>query len=337
MNVIPNEEQEQIVSSVSALLKSAYPLKRLHQTEEVGNDTASWKKLAEYGLFAVAIPESEGGVGYSLAEQSLIFREAGRMLAPVTILPTSLAAEMAATFGQSDLAHGIMDGREIVGLGVACEGTEVSIGKTVSGKFRLFTGIDPTYFLLSSGAHAAIVPATAFSSRTDLPCLDQDVHMGIAEIENVETTVFNEQEDNAVHARGAVLTAAMQVGIAQAALEMTVEHAKIREQFGAPIGSFQAVRHPCADTALKCEVASAQSVFASLAYEEKEPDADFLVSAAKVLASTAALSACQTCIQVHGGIGMTDEHDAHLYLKRTHLLDFWFETPDRHLEIALAL
>ena len=114
---------------------------------------------------------------------------------------------------------------------------------------------------------------------------------------------------------GELGTAAMLIGLAEAALDLINDYAKIRETFGRKIGSYQAVRHPIANMALAAEVARCQLWYAAAAMKEGRADADVHLDAAKYLANQAALANADTCIQLHGGIGVTDEHHAHLFLK----------------------
>jgi alkylation response protein AidB-like acyl-CoA dehydrogenase len=112
----------------------------------------------------------------------------------------------------------------------------------------------------------------------------------------------------------------MLIGLAEAALHLIVEYAKVRETFGRPIGSYQAVRHPCADMATRVEAARAQLWYAAAALKEGRAEAPVHLNAAKHLANQAAVANADACIQLHGGIGVTDEHDAHLLLKHALLL-----------------
>jgi alkylation response protein AidB-like acyl-CoA dehydrogenase len=116
--------------------------------------------------------------------------------------------------------------------------------------------------------------------------------------------------------RGAVALAHELVGIAQATLDMAVEHAKGREQFGKPIGVYQAISHRCADMFVNAELARSHAYFAAWAVEAGDERAAIAASQAKACAAESAIANAQGCIQVHGGIGFTWEHDAHLYLKR---------------------
>jgi hypothetical protein len=129
-----------------------------------------------------------------------------------------------------------------------------------------------------------------------------------------------------------VLTAAEAVGVAERTLEMSVEYAKVRQQFGKPIGTFQAIKHRCADMATRTEVARAVVVFASVAVRDGEHDADFHVHSAKALADDAAIQNATDNVQNHGGMGYTWESDAHLYLKRARVLEHVCGSRMAHLD-----
>jgi alkylation response protein AidB-like acyl-CoA dehydrogenase len=130
---------------------------------------------------------------------------------------------------------------------------------------------------------------------------------------------------------GQIGTAAMLVGVAEAALARITEYAKVRETFGRKIGAWQAVRHPCADMAVRCEAARAQLWYAAAAIKERRSDTAAHLDAAKHLANNAALANADANIQLHGGIGVTDEHDAHLLLKHALVLSRLFGTKRRLL------
>jgi alkylation response protein AidB-like acyl-CoA dehydrogenase len=124
--------------------------------------------------------------------------------------------------------------------------------------------------------------------------------------------------------RGLALASAVLVGISQAVTELAVEHAKNRVQFGRPIGVNQAIKHACVDMAVSTEAALQQTLFGAISLRSGRTDAEFQVLAAKVVAGRAAIDNAAHCIQIHGGMGYTDEHNAHLYLKRAHVLDHFF-------------
>jgi alkylation response protein AidB-like acyl-CoA dehydrogenase len=133
-----------------------------------------------------------------------------------------------------------------------------------------------------------------------------------------------------------VLVAAEAVGVAERTLEMSVEYAKVRQQFGKPIGTFQAIKHRCADMATRTEVARAVVTFAAVAVADDEPDADFHVHSAKALAADAAIENATDNVQNHGGMGYTWESDAHLYLKRARVLEHLCGSRIAHLDALAA-
>ncbi len=136
--------------------------------------------------------------------------------------------------------------------------------------------------------------------------------------------------------RGLALASAVLVGISQAVTDLSVEHAKNRVQFGRPIGVNQAIKHACVDMAVSTEAALQQTLFGAISLRSGRPDAEFQVLAAKVVAGRAAIDNAAHCIQVHGGMGYTDEHNAHLYLKRAHVLDHFFCGSREGLSALLA-
>jgi alkylation response protein AidB-like acyl-CoA dehydrogenase len=167
-----------------------------------------------------------------------------------------------------------------------------------------------------------------------LPCLDKSIASARANLASCK--VVATATDAAVRQAGTLLLAAMMVGMAEATCELIVEYAKIRETFGRAIGTYQAVRHPCAEMAVRCEEAKAQLYYAAVSLRDRAVDADLHVAAARVLAQNAALKNADACIQLHGGIGVTDDYDAHLFLKRANVLKHWFGTVKDDLRRVLA-
>jgi alkylation response protein AidB-like acyl-CoA dehydrogenase len=136
---------------------------------------------------------------------------------------------------------------------------------------------------------------------------------------------------------GATLTAALLLGLADGAMELAVAYAKEREQFGRPIGSFQAVKHLCADMLTRTELARSAVYAAAVTLDGRGiDDPDRMVAAAKITAGEAARANGKSCIQIHGGMGFTAEVDAHLYLKRALVLETWFGSADDHCEAVAA-
>jgi alkylation response protein AidB-like acyl-CoA dehydrogenase len=135
--------------------------------------------------------------------------------------------------------------------------------------------------------------------------------------------------------RGAVGAAAEMLGAARRCLDVSVEYAKVREQFGQPIGSFQAIRHKCAEMLLEVENAHAATYYAAWALDARADDAALAASVAKAYVGEAARKACGEAIQVHGGIGFTWEYDLHIYFKRAKALEAMYGDADYHRELIV--
>jgi hypothetical protein len=216
---------------------------------------------------------------------------------------------VAAVGGNTDAAGQILAGQARVGVAV----------RRATGDYVLHDTEAAAYLLVSEPDRSLLLPAAAASNRRPMPTLDELSHREAAELALSAVAEVAESFD-AIHARGCVLVSALLTGIAEATRDMSVSYATTREQFGTPIGTFQAVKHRCADMGVAAALAGAQLTFAALSVAEGQPGAALEVAAARTVAHRAALSNCRETIQVHGGMGYTWECDAHLYLKRTHAL-----------------
>jgi len=191
--------------------------------------------------------------------------------------------------------------------------------------------------------HAAIVAGTHRVAVVDDPrdagggamVADPQVAHGFLVL-GAGTVRYVAADAGGLRARATLLVAAEAVGVAERTLEMSVEYGKVRQQFGRPIGSFQAVKHRCADMAVRAEVARSLTTYAAVALRDGEPDAGRHVRAAKALAVDAALTNAGDNVQNHGGMGFTWESDAHLYLKRAWALEHAFGTRVQQLDALAA-
>ncbi len=282
------------------------PIARLHTTASTDMGIALRQALGEMGWFALAVPESVGGSGLSAVEHALFFREAGRRCAPVDLLAQCLAANAASDAG--------LRGRLISGeCGVALDFTD--------GDNIRIIGSDEAQFAVLVTLDNAFVYSLDGIATTRPPSLDPANSQRIAASLGEPIGRLTGRD---IWHLGQLGTAAMLVGIAEVALELIVDYAKVRETFGKKIGSWQAVRHTCADMAVRLEAARAQLWYAAAAMKEGRSDAASHLSAAKHLANQAALANCDSSIQLHGGIGVTDEHDCHLLLKHAMVLSRLF-------------
>lgn len=318
MNLLLDEEQEMIRQSAADFLAGEMPVSRLHAGEEAF-DRPLRRKFAEMGWLGMTLPEEMGGVGYTPVEEMLVFREAGRVLAVAGLLPVVLAARVAAEVGVAGLAEDIAAGEHGVFLTMP-EDAPVIDGDTLSGRFRLFAARDAGLgvWVDQDGAILFDLKDVELDWR---PWLDQTVAVAVADLRRVP--ILARTTTAQVMRAGRLLNAAMLQGASEAMRDMIVEYAKIRHTFGRPIGAYQAVRHPCAEMAVRSEEARCQLFVAALVLRDGREDVDLQVDAAKLIANTAAIRNADSNIQLHGGIGVTDEHDAHLFLKRVHLLSRW--------------
>lgn len=304
MFLAPDDAELAVADAASAFVRDAMPLSRLHGPGASPDAGAPLRaRAAELGWFGLVLPESEGGSGLSPVEHALFFREVGRCCGPLDLLAQSLAV---LTADDAALRDELRTGRHDVALAVP-DGDSL----------RILGGRDAAFALVVE-PEGALLFDLANVVTEDRPSLDPATSMHVI-VHGAQRTVAAAAGET-VWGLGQLGVAAMLVGIAETALERTVAYAKIRETFGRKIGTYQAVRHACADMALRVEAARCQLWSAAAAMKEGRPDAVVHLDAAKHLANRAAAANADACIQLHGGIGVTDEHDAHVLLKHALLL-----------------
>ncbi|MFE6836935.1 acyl-CoA dehydrogenase family protein [Streptomyces sp. NPDC057705] len=275
MHFQPTEEQRDLRAGVRELLAGRYGREALRASVDTGVavDRGLWRELGEAGFFALRLPESAGGVGLGLPEAVLVFEEAGRALLPGPLVATHLAA-------------GVVPG--------AAAGTAVVSARDLEGGLVAYLG-EADAVLGQAG-----VPAGSPVRSVD----------PLTPLHRVASAPGDVSE---YRSAGALLTAALQAGSALRTVELAVRYAGEREQFGQPIGAFQAVKHLCAQMLVRAEVARTAVYAAAVTGDPGE------VAAAKLLADEAAVRGARDCLQVHGGMGFTWEADVHLHLKRAWL------------------
>ncbi|OBI76832.1 acyl-CoA dehydrogenase IpdE2 [Mycobacterium asiaticum] len=290
------DERQMLRETVAALVaKHANPAAVREAIEsERGYDEALWQLLCEQvGAAALVVPEELGGAGGELADAAVVLQELGRALVPSPLLGTTL----------TELALLATDEPDAETLAALAEGA--SIGALV---------LDPDFVV--NGAIADVVVATAegqlsrWNEFTAEPVTTMDLTRRLARLQPLQTTALG--TDPGLADTAAILLAAEQIGAAERCLELTVDYAKNRVQFGRPIGSFQALKHRMAD--LYVTVAAARAVVNDACDQPTATNA-----ATARLAATEALNVVTAeGIQLHGGIAITWEHDMHLYFKRAH-------------------
>jgi len=303
MYLAPEGDELEIANAAGDFLAAAMPIGRLHEAGGSQDMDAQLRvHLGQMGWFALAVPEQRGGSGLSAVEHVLFFREAGRQCGPVDMLAQALAASLCDDAERRDT---ITSGASGVALLVRD-----------SGQWRVIGSDSAEFGLLTEPEGTSLVPLEP-AAMEGRPALDPANSLRVtgALPEPVER-----QEGAMIWRAGQLGAAAMLVGLSEAALDLIVEYAKVRETFGRPIGAYQAVRHTCADMAIRLEAARAQLWYAAAAVSEGREDAPIHIDTAKHLANEAAMLCTDANIQLHGGIGVTDEHDAHLLLKHAMLL-----------------
>ena len=334
MDLLPDPEQREIVAATRTFLEAELPLSRLQSDSELDDDT--WRTLAELGWLGLGLDSQHGGVGYGLAEETLLFIELGRFLLPTSLLAAALAARIASAAGDADTARAIVEGRRRVALAEARDTPAAVVGPRVSGRFWMLDGAGAELLLVGDPGASALLSGGALGPAEPRPSLDEATGLAALETDGAEALAFVPAAQEPVWLRGAVLASAMLVGIAEATRDAGSAYASERRQFGKPIGVFQAVKHRCADMAVRAEAARSLLLYAALALRDGLPDAASQVSAAKAQAGEAALENARANIQIHGGYGFTVEYDAHFYLKRCHVLNRVMGSPRAHLSALIA-
>jgi len=364
MNFGFSEEQEELRTAVRRFLADKSPeteVRRLMDTTE-GYDPAVWSQMADQlGLQSLTIPEEYGGSGFSYVELTVVLEEMGAALLCAPYFSTvALAANALLTSGDESakkyLLPGLASGETIGTLaitedngrwdlgGIECAATGSGKEWTLSGhKSFVIDGHTANLLVVAARTSAGIslfgvTGDAAGMTRTPLPTMDQTRKQARIEFDGTPAWLIG--VDGGAEAGlgktldlAAVALAAEQVGGAQRCLDSSVEYAKTRIQFGRPIGSFQAIKHKCADMLLEVESAKSAAYYAGWAAAEDSDELPVVASLAKSYCSEAYFHAAAENIQIHGGIGFTWEHDAHLYFKRAKSSELLLGDPSYHREL----
>jgi alkylation response protein AidB-like acyl-CoA dehydrogenase len=334
MNLLPTAEQSEIVDSLKSFLSARAPVSRLRPpAPQTGNsDHRLFRDLGDLGIWGCGLPEAVGGVGLSAAEESLIYRELGRHLLSPAIFALTLGAHLLSQLDET-LRSSFIDGSARVGI--ANPRGRVSLAARSNGDVHLFDCAEAEWVLISDESGIALFRRDDFAEIQPVRSMDNLVTLHRARLVDARPSFWTAARD--LHERALLLLSAFAVGIAEATRDMAVEYAKIREQFGRPIGSFQAIKHICADMAIRCEAAVCQTAFASLVLAEGRDGLAFHTTSSKLVAAASAVKNASQNIQVHGAIGFTAEADPHLFLKRAHVIEQLWSDSRRCRERLLSL
>jgi alkylation response protein AidB-like acyl-CoA dehydrogenase len=364
VNFAFSEEQDELRRITRAFLESKSSeaeVRRLMDTTE-GYDPKVWSQMAnELGLQSLIIPEEYGGQGFTYVELTVVLEEMGRALlcAPYfssVVLAANAVLHSGDEAAKKDILPGIASGETIATLaftepngrwdeaGIEATATKDGDAWKLNGtKMFVLDGHIADRIIVAARSDAGV---SLFSvagdapglTRTALSTMDQTRKQAKLELADVPATLIG--TDGAgwttldrVLDLAAVSLAAEQVGGAQFVLEMAVQYAKDRVQFGRPIGSFQAIKHKCADMLLEVESAKSAAYYAAWCAAELNDELPEVACLAKAYCSEAYFHSAAENIQIHGGIGFTWEHPAHLYFKRAKSSELLFGDPTYHREL----
>lgn len=355
-----SEEQEQLRTVVREFLADKSPepeVRRLMETDE-GFNVPVWSQLAELGLTGLAIPEQYGGAGYGLVEVGIVLEEAGRALlcAPyfsTVVLAATTLLESGDEAVKRDYLPGIASGELRATLAATEESSQWTPDVVATTAVRSDNGweLTGTKSYVLDGATADLLLVTAQTKagsslfavpsdaaglvRTTLPTLDLTRKLATVTFADTPARLIGVDGEAAGVLRrvldvAAIGLAAEQVGGAARALEMAVSYSKERLQFGRPIGSFQVIKHKCADMLLQVESAKSAAYYGLWVVATGSDEMPVVASLAKAYCSDAYMHCAAENIQIHGGTGFTWEHPAHLYFKRAKSDQLLFGSPMYH-------
>ncbi len=364
MNFAFTEEQDELRKTVRAFLDSKSPetAVREQMETETGFDPAVWSQMGEQmGLQGLAIPEEFGGSGYTFTELGIVLEEMGRALlcAPyfsTVVLAANTLLQSGDDAAKKEFLPGIASGETIATLaftepsgkwdeaGITMEATGSGSDWKLNGtKMFVLDGNTASLIIVAARTGAGVSLFTvagdaAGLTRTNLSTMDQTRKQSKLEFSDTPAKLLGTDGAgwdalSTVLDLAAVGLSAEEVGGAQKVLEMAVEYAKVRVQFGRPIGSFQAIKHKCADMLLEVESAKSAAYYGMWCASEMNDELPSVASLAKAYCSEAYFHAAAENIQIHGGIGFTWEHPAHLYFKRAKSSELLFGDPTYHREL----
>jgi alkylation response protein AidB-like acyl-CoA dehydrogenase len=323
------DDQQAIKSTANEMLAARFKPERVRELAEANEyDDGAWKEMAELGWSGIFIEEEHGGQGLGVVELVILMEELGYVLAPVPFL-SNAAAGLALQFAGTD------EQKERWLPGIASGEARGTVGILRDGEARLVPDADSAevIVLVSPGGESAVVEASA-AEIEPIETLDRTRRFARVRADGGEPL-----GGDSLAAADRIVTAlsAETVGVAQKAMEMAVEYARDRKQFGRPIGSYQAVSHRCAQMLLEVEGSRSGAYYAAWCADSEPDSLPRAASGAKAYSSDAGWRVCGSSLQVHGGIGFTWEHDLHFYLKRARTNAILYGSASEHRERVAGL
>src|SRR3954463_13066227 len=334
MNFDFSDDQQAIKRTAKDLLANRFKLERVRELAEAGEyDDPAWKELCELGWPGIFIEEQYGGQGLGVVELAILMEELGYALAPVPFLSNAAAGLLIQHAGSGEQRDrglpGIASGEQ--------RGTVAYVENGVASVVPDADSADVIVLFDSETDSASVVSADDVSIES-LKTIDSTRHYSRVTPNGggEELSGGRGPADEAI-APIAVAVAAELVGVSQRAMEMAVEYAKDRQQFGRPIGAYQAVSHRCAQMLLETEGARSATLYAAWTADHEPESLQLAASMAKAYASDCGWRVTASSLQVHGGIGFTWEHDLHFFLKRAKTDGHLFGSAREHRERVAEL
>ncbi len=364
-DLLYDADEEALRDTVRTLLATHAPWQRTLAAVDGDDpyDATLWRRLVDQlGVTGLAVPAEHGGAAAGFREVAVVLEELGRAVAPVPFLGAAVATRALLACAEHTLlrrlAAGECDVTMAIGFATAPDlataadlatGPEarpdpvtVGPGPTLTGRVRGVADAVPHGLLLVPAGDALYVvdaaePAVRMSAVVSLAATRPlvDIEFTAAAARPIATGPAAADAVTVALTAGAALLASEQVGLAQWCLDTTVAYVRQRHQFGRPVGSFQAVKHRLADVWVELTEARAVARYAADRLGAGGPEAALAAALAQAYCGPVAVRAAEVCVQLHGGIGFTWEHPAHLYLKRAKSAAIAFGTADRH-RAALA-
>jgi alkylation response protein AidB-like acyl-CoA dehydrogenase len=325
MNFDFTDDQQAIKGTAKDFLSARFTADRRRELAEAGDyDGAAWREMVELGWAGIFVAEDYGGQALGTTELAILCEELGYALAPSPFLSNAAAGLLVQHAGSEEqrerLLSGVASGEALGTVGVVANDAAPLVPDAGEATFVVLVdgerasvaggGGEPVHTIDSTRRFASVAPGEG----EELP---GDVRAGLDRV--------------------AVAISAELTGVAQRAMEMAVEYAREREQFGRPIGAYQAVSHRCAEMLLETESARATTLFAAYAADHEPESLPLAAATAKACASDAGWKVTASSLQVHGGIGFTWEHDLHFFLKRAKTDAHLFGSAREHRERVAEL
>jgi alkylation response protein AidB-like acyl-CoA dehydrogenase len=328
MNFDFSDDQQAIKRTAKDLLADRFKLERVRELAEAGTyDDDAWKELCELGWPGIFIDEQYGGQGLGIVELIILMEELGYTLAPVPFLSNAAAGLMIQAAGSDEQKQrwlpGIASG-EARGAAALVRGDEAKL---------VPDGDSAEVIVLCADGGVSVVERSAADVE---PVATMDSTRRYARVRAGGGEPLPGEVGPGVGA-GLLAVSAELTGVAQRAMEMAVEYARDRKQFGRPIGAYQAVSHRCAQMLLETEGARSATYYGAWTADAQPEELELAASMAKAYSSDAGWRVCSSSLQVHGGIGFTWEHDLHFFLKRAKVDALLWGSASEHRERVAGL